>query len=191
MNLNTYFQQYLVKFGYLKDVKEVASLLKNSATTITRDILNPSSSNPAATALRVALSAFQEYARLEVTGNFDEPTKKKMNTPRCGNKDLVAVPDISAIYRSKRYAASGVAWNKMKLTYRITRFSESGFHPTTTMREVDHAFQVWSNYTNLEFVRTDNVAEEVDIELKFAALAHGDVEPFDGRGITLAHVLKI
>lgn len=178
-----------MKFGYLKDVKEVASLLTTSATTITRDFLNPtSSSNPAATALKVALSAFQEYARLENTGNFDEPTKRKMNTPRCGNKDIVHVPDISAVYRSKRYAASGVAWHKMKLTYRISRFSESGFHPTTTMREVDKAFELWSNHTNLDFVRSDST-DEVDIELKFARLTHGDVEPFDGRGITLAHVM--
>ncbi|CAL8075175.1 unnamed protein product [Orchesella dallaii] len=173
--------QYLVKFGYLKDLNEVASLL---TSTINRDLLSPQ--NPAVTALRVALSAFQQYARLPVTGKFDEPTKTKMNSPRCGNKDLVQVPDISALIRNKRYAVSGVNWQKIRLTYRISRFSESGFHPTTTMREVDKAFQVWANHTNLEFIRLDN-GDDVDIELKFARLAHGDVEPFDGRGITLAH----
>ncbi|ODM96442.1 Matrix metalloproteinase-14 [Orchesella cincta] len=173
--------QYLVKFGYLKDINEVASIF---TSTINRDLLSPS--NPAATALRVAFSAFQTYARLPVTGQFDEPTKGKMNTPRCGNKDIVQVPDIAAVVRNKRYATSGVNWQKIKLTYRISRFSESGFHPTTTMREVDKAFQIWANHTNLEFVRSDN-SDDVDIELKFARLVHGDVEPFDGRGITLAH----
>lgn len=165
-------------------------MLTTSATAITRDVFNPTSANPAETALRVAFSAFQEYARLEVTGNFDEPTKIKMNAPRCGNKDLLSVPDITGIIRKKRYAASGISWSKLKLTYRITRFSETGFHPTTTMREVDTAFQLWANYTNLEFIRADN-ANEVDIELKFARKMHGDVEPFDGRGITLAHVSHI
>lgn len=182
-------QKYLVKFGYLKDIQEVAGLLTSGATGITRDLLNPKSQNPAVTALRVALSTFQQYARLPVTGEFDEATKIKMNSPRCGNKDIVQVPDISGIVRNrnKRYATSGIHWHTFQLTYRVSRFSESGFHPTTTMREIDQAFQLWSNYTNLEFIKADR-DEPVDIELRFARLGHGDVEPFDGRGITLAHV---
>jgi hypothetical protein len=162
-------------------------------------LLNPSLSpnlvdplNPGASALKLALSKFQQYARLPVSGEFDKPTKLKMNTPRCGNKDILNINvasalDPSVLVRKKRYVTSGFKWLKRELTYRVSKFSDSAFPREITLREVDRAFEVWSNVTNLFFIRSDS-AKTVDIDLRFARLAHGDVESFDGRGITLAHV---
>ena len=46
------------------------------------------------------------------------------------------------------------------------------------------AFKMWSDVTDLKFVRS---GWKVDIEVKFVTYEHGDGDPFDGRGGTLAH----
>ena len=62
-------QNYLTKFGYLKDKSsdQMASLV--SIDSAVRD--------------------FQAFAGLEQTGVMDEETTVMMNTPRCGVKDVI------------------------------------------------------------------------------------------------------
>ena len=62
-------QDYLTKFGYLKDKSsdQVASLV--SIDSAVRD--------------------FQAFAGLEQTGVMDEETMVMMRTPRCGVKDVI------------------------------------------------------------------------------------------------------
>lgn len=163
-------------------------------------LLSPSSfgsfdlSSPAQSAMRIAFSKFQQYAKLPVTGEFDATTKAKMNSPRCGNKDILQI-DTSSLassllpLRRRRFVAGAFTWSKRELSYAITEFSATDFSPEITSLEVDKAFALWGNVTNLHFFRSSGSG--VDIELKFARSAHGDVEPFDGRGITLAHVRVI
>ncbi|OXA40508.1 Matrix metalloproteinase-25 [Folsomia candida] len=175
--------KYLVQFGYLKNLNEVVSLLQPSFTSF-----DPR--NPAVSAMKIAFTKFQQYAKLPVSGEFDAATKQKMNTPRCGNKDIIQIDGENLglgnlLRRKKRYVAGAFFWQKRELTYRISKFSETDFSPEVTMREVDRAFELWGNATNLHFVKSPGGV--VDIELKFAKSVHGDIEPFDGRGITLAH----
>ena len=62
-------QNYLTKFGYLRDKSsdQMASLV--SIDSAVRD--------------------FQAFAGLEQTGVMDEETTVMMNTPRCGVKDVI------------------------------------------------------------------------------------------------------
>jgi len=177
---NCFLQLYLVRFGYLKDLAEVGSLLTPS--TDMRELLKPN--NPAKTALKLAMTKFQQYAKLPQTGEFDETTKAKMNSVRCGNKDIL--PSFLQVRRRKRYTISGRKWQKRELIYHISDFSQSGFPSSTTEREIETAFELWSNNTNLNFIRSSST-RDADILMKFARLEHGDAEPFDGRGIVLAH----
>jgi len=45
-------------------------------------------------------------------------------------------------------------------------------------------FQMWSDVSALSF---EEISSQSDIEISFAAREHGDGNPFDGPGNTLAH----
>ena len=47
------------------------------------------------------------------------------------------------------------------------------------------AFSYWSSVTNIQFF--EKTTGEVDIPIDFVTFSHGDGDPFDGRGGTLAH----
>lgn len=69
------------------------------------------------------------------------------------------------------------------LTYRITKYPKR-----LSQKEVDseiaRAFKVWSEYTDLSFRPSKG---QVHIEIRFEYGEHGDGDPFDGPGGTLAH----
>lgn len=52
-------------------------------------------------------------------------------------------------------------------------------------KEIQKAFNVWSEYTDLTFTPTPK--GQVHIEIRFEKGEHGDGDPFDGPGGTLAH----
>ena len=52
--------------------------------------------------------------------------------------------------------------------------------------ELAKAFQVWSDYSRLEFNQSDDYYGS-DIVIAFGRYSHGDPYPFDGPGLTLAH----
>ena len=52
--------------------------------------------------------------------------------------------------------------------------------------EMTKAFKVWSDYSRLEFIKSDDYYGS-DIIISFGRYAHGDSYPFDGPGFTLAH----
>ena len=58
-----------------------------------------------------------------------------------------------------------------------------------TQQEVDDtikkSFDLWSAVTDLTFSRQDSGSVHIDI--RFASYEHGDGDPFDGPGGTLAH----
>ncbi|XP_058789744.1 stromelysin-3 isoform X2 [Phymastichus coffea] len=132
-------------------------------------------------ALHRALAEFQSFAGINVTGVLDHETVFLMSLPRCGVKDK-----ISRIYenRSKRYALQGSKWRIKNLTYKISKYPRA-LDRKAVDAEIAKAFFVWSEYTDLTF--TPKKSGHVHIEVRFERGEHGDGDPFDGPGGTLAH----
>uniref|UniRef100_A0A348G5Z0 Matrix metalloproteinase14 n=1 Tax=Odontomachus monticola TaxID=613454 RepID=A0A348G5Z0_ODOMO len=132
--------------------------------------------------LTAAIEEFQAFAGLNITGELNDETVKLMATPRCGVKDKVGP---GADGRSKRYALQGSRWRTKNLTYKISKYP-SGLNNVEVDKEIANAFKVWSGYTDLTFTRKTG-RDNVHIEIRFEVGEHGDGDPFDGPGGTLAH----
>ncbi|XP_041974462.1 matrix metalloproteinase-14 isoform X2 [Aricia agestis] len=148
--------------------------------------LSPSVRNPSSGHIvdegswRKAISEFQSFAGLNTTGELDEETVTLMSLPRCGVKDKVGFGES----RAKRYALQGSRWRVKNLTYKISKYPSRLNHAEVDA-ELAKAFSVWSDYTDLTF--TQKKAGQVHIEIRFEKGEHGDGDPFDGPGGTLAH----
>jgi len=133
--------------------------------------------------LRQYIMEFQSFAGLPATGDLDNETVKMMNTPRCGVRDMEAPTDRA---RKKRYALQGSRWKVKNLTYRISKYPSSGkLSRSDVDSEIARALQVWSDVTDLTFEHIKDGPAHIDV--KFADGEHGDGDPFDGTGGTLAH----
>lgn len=124
---------------------------------------------------------FQGFAGINVTGEVDDETKELMALPRCGVRDKVGFGTDS---RAKRYALQGSRWKVKNLTYRISKYPKKLNRPDVD-KEIAKAFGVWTDYTDLTF--TAKRSNPVHIEIRFEDGEHGDGDPFDGPGGTLAH----
>ncbi|XP_046668364.1 matrix metalloproteinase-2 isoform X3 [Homalodisca vitripennis] len=156
---------YLSQFGYLSPT------LRNpqSGQIISEDTLTK------------AIQEFQAFAGLNITGLLDQDTKELMSLPRCGVKDKVGYGTSS---RSKRYALQGSRWRVRDLTYKISKYPRA-LGKADTDKVVKEAFAVWAGVTPLTF--TQKKTGPVHIEIRFERGEHGDGDPFDGPGGTLAH----
>lgn len=72
----------------------------------------------------------------------------------------------------------------MDLTYRITVYPRK-LKKSLVDREIARAFKVWSDITPLNFIYKKE--GKVHIDIRFVVSEHGDGDPFDGPGNTLAH----
>ena len=99
--------------------------------------------------LREAVLEFQKYAGLEETGWFDDKTKLKMQSSRCGNIDKPRGNQDSNV----RYQLMNghPKWPKRDLTYKITQFSETGISSSVIDKDIQRAFNYWHEVTNLNF----------------------------------------
>jgi len=50
----------------------------------------------------------KRFAHINVTGKYDEATKKMMHAPRCGMPDII--PHKESERRKRRFAAQGSKW---------------------------------------------------------------------------------
>ncbi|KAL8191075.1 UNVERIFIED_CONTAM: hypothetical protein K2H54_067411 [Gekko kuhli] len=117
------------------------------------------------------IKEMQRFFHFTVTGKIDDAMKRLMQLPRCG------VPDV------QEQRAGLQIWTKRGLTYRINNFTPD-LPESKVVQIIQRAFKVWSDVTPLTFTR---VTRPADIEIWFAYRAHGDNNPFDGRGGILAH----
>ncbi|XP_018010336.1 matrix metalloproteinase-2 isoform X2 [Hyalella azteca] len=157
---------YLDKFGYMNSTAtnpENGALLSEAA-------------------VRQAILDFQAFAGLNQTGNLDQETVEMMNRPRCGNRDIIGHGPNTR--RRKRYALQGSRWRVRDLTYQISKYP-TGLKASDVDEEVANAFKVWEDVSNLTFRPT--TTGKVHIDIRFEKGEHGDGDPFDGRGGTLAH----
>ncbi|XP_072388880.1 stromelysin-3 isoform X3 [Diabrotica undecimpunctata] len=152
---------YLSQFGYLSPTRGNSSQLLDERT------------------YTKAIEEFQSFAGLNVTGELDATTRHTMTLPRCGVKDKVGTADN----RAKRYALQGSRWKVKDLTYKISKYP-SKLKRADVDSEVQRAFDVWTTYTDLTFTPKSG---QVHIEIRFEYGEHGDGDPFDGPGGTLAH----
>ncbi|KAG8238011.1 hypothetical protein J437_LFUL015289 [Ladona fulva] len=158
-------QMYLSQFGYL----DASFRNPSSGALVSEDTM------------KTAIAEFQAFAGLNTTGELDEETKELMNTPRCGVRDRVGIGHNA---RRKRYALQGSRWRVRELTYKISKYPR-GLSQEEVDREIAKSFQVWAENTDLSFVKKKS--GQVHIEIRFERGEHGDGDPFDGPGGTLAH----
>lgn len=78
---------------------------------------------------------------------------------------------------------AGSRWKVKNLKYRITKYP-SNLKRSAVDSTIQKAFNVWSEYTDLTFTPSSG---NVHIDIRFEKGEHGDGDPFDGPGGTLAH----
>merc|ERR1712012_482473 len=160
LSAEDYAYKYLVKYGYMPTSSE-------------------SDESGKLQSLSEAVSEFQSFAGINTTGVLDDVTMEMMHLRRCGVKDNV-------VSRNKRFALQGSRWRNRNLKNKIGKYP---IKSKLTRRQVDEAmeeaFNVWSNVTNLTFEKI--FSGDAHIEIRFETSSHGDDDPFDGEGGTLAH----
>lgn len=157
---------YLQRYGYMNGT------MSNSSNLISED------------SFQNAIVSFQRFAGIPETGSIDHMTIKYMQMPRCGNKDHSGKIEYGR--RKKRYALQGSKWKRQELTYRISQYPTRFLYKKHDVdSQIEKAFKIWSQVAPIDFV----VKKEgrVHIDIKFANGEHGDGDPFDGPGNTLAH----
>merc|ERR1711962_832833 len=128
--------------------------------------------------LKQSIIKFQTIAGLPPTGIVDSETREMMERPRCGFKDVEE--------KSGKFVLAGSSWPKKRLTYRVTKYPRNGrLRKSEVDRQVKIAFTMWEEVSGLSF--SYRASGDPDIEIKWESFAHGDGDPFDGRGGTLAH----
>ncbi|XP_069668856.1 matrix metalloproteinase-19-like [Periplaneta americana] len=137
---------------------------------------NKSSSLTTREAFIKAISEFQEFSGLPITGELDRNTAEAMSLPRCGVKDKLSATERS---RSKRYVLQGSRWRVKDLTYRVLKYPRN-IHKSTADAEIAKAFKVWADQTGLTFTRKST--GRVHIEIRF----DGGRGASDGPGKILA-----
>ncbi|XP_061081267.1 matrix metalloproteinase-25 [Conger conger] len=145
-----------------------------------------------------ALRQMQRFAGLNETGMLDSATLFLMSTPRCSLPDVVGTGDLRKKRRKKRYALSGLQWDKTELTWSVDSYpspsSSRSLRPELVVPILTHALRVWAEVTPLHFHLLPRQRggggerrEEGDIRVSFPRSFHEDGYPFDGNGGTLAH----
>jgi hypothetical protein len=156
---------------------------------------------------------FQTLHHLNVTGNLDDSTLKKMASPRCGLPDIIL--EGGQFQVSNPAAGSKVGkletknndqsqtgspafspplrWNKTNLKYKIMNAYPGGIKENQIRSELKLAFGYWSEVgkqsgKGLNFEELDAKSPvQADLLIEFVKLDHRDNYPFDGRGGELAH----
>jgi peptidoglycan hydrolase-like protein with peptidoglycan-binding domain len=137
------------------------------------------------TELNLAVSKFQQFFGLEVTGNLNEETRDVMELPRCGVADLIGDHDLDDKTHVSAYVASTGRWSSNILTYKF--MNGTGDLPGVIERDiVRQAFDVWASVTPLTFTEVTGSADAIFL-ISWEIGDHGDGSPFDGPGHVLAH----
>ncbi|KAG7492136.1 hypothetical protein MATL_G00011310 [Megalops atlanticus] len=139
-----------------------------------------------------ALRQMQRFGGLKETGILDKATLALMSTPRCSLPDIVGPEDMLKRRRKKRYALSGLRWDKTHITWSLHSLPSSksqALRPELVEPILAQAFKVWSDVTPLhfQFIHGGGTEEGGDIRVSFSQSFHDDGYPFDGKGGTLAH----
>lgn len=174
-------QSFLCRFGYLDPPPDgdPYAPIRSPAPKATPGIFDE--------ATFIAVSNYQLFHRLPITGKVDESTLVQMNKSRCGFPDSFEGRGFirngftfsrEPVFTSQ-FVSSGYRWTKTNLTYRFANFTPD-LTPQQIRDAISTAFSFWSQVTPLTF--TEVLTTTPDIEILFAAGEHGDGHPFDGPG---------
>ncbi|RUS68680.1 hypothetical protein EGW08_023558, partial [Elysia chlorotica] len=141
--------------------------------------------------VKQAVTEFQRFNGLPVTGQLDQRTVTKMKQPRCGMPDVIKPAQRPLGLRSGgpqaplAYNAPGYKWESNDVSYKFTSYTRQ-LPASLVTRAISSAFRKWSDVTPLTF-RTQS--GDVNIDIAFGRREHGDGygNAFDGKGGTLAH----
>ncbi|XP_069689646.1 matrix metalloproteinase-14-like [Periplaneta americana] len=162
---------YLVQFGYMDP-----QVMKNDSG-MTDDKMEEM--------MTTAVADFQKFVGLEATGKVNEETHDMMQTPRCGVKDKHDFDEKKNM--GKRYKIFGGPWKKHNLTYSISRFpSGIDLVGAAIEEEIQMALATWAAVADLTFMPVA-ANKRADINITFVSGDHDDSQPFDGKGMVLAH----
>ena len=164
---------HLSKYGYISD--------EEKAKTNLEEIPEES------------VKKFQEFHGIEATGKCDDATTVLMKLPRCCHKDdqKRKVRNLSNTLEDVSWPSfdltlfEGDKWDKKKLTWRVTKFSSQEMPKELVNEALRRAFYVWEKHADLTFEWQEHGVP--DLEIRWEVGDHGDGDPFDGSGGTLAH----
>ena len=159
----------LNRYGYLTGMDDIDISLGGA------DFLNSSQ-------VAHAVTMFQSYYGLDLTGKLDENTVASIHTPRCTVLDMLGGWDGRS--KVENYNLRD-RWDKKELTWRVTKFPSNDLSPELVNQTMERAFKVWETHANLKFYQVDSGGG--DMEIRFESGDHGDGDPFDKSGGTLAH----
>lgn len=129
---------------------------------------NKTSDEMSSDEITASINDYQTNYNLASTGELDDETAAFMDLPRCGMPDRQEKRD------------SPYVWRKNHLTYKFLNFPIKDWSRSDTIKEVQKAFEVWSNEVPLTF---ELIPEgRADIDIYFSTVAQGD-----GVGKTLAY----
>ncbi|KAK6644652.1 hypothetical protein RUM43_000920 [Polyplax serrata] len=158
---------YLSRYGYLSPLATSETILEDE--------------------FKEGLREFQWFFGLNETGILDETTWETMRKPRCSAPDRI----YGEKKRVKRYTylQPHAMWYHPNLTYRIYNYSvkagkESGMKKEWFDFDLRDVLDLWEEASSLTFTQSNRKS---DMTFLWATYDHGDNEPFDGPGGTLAH----
>ena len=156
-----YALKFLKQFGYVAELGKNDSSVELSAQT------------------KNAISKFQANFGLEVNGLLDEATIAEMKKPRCAVTDGQKSEEETLNYTlvSK--------WDKNELTWKITKYPENNLSESKCRETITQAMQMWQDVADLKLVEADTA--DCDLEIHRESGDHGEGDPFDQGGGTLAH----
>ena len=164
---------HLSKYGYISD--------EEKAKTNLEEIPEES------------VKKFQEFHGIEATGKCDDATTVLMKLPRCCHKDdqKRKVRNLSNTLEDVSWLSFDLTlfeeckWEKKNLTWRVTKFSSQEMPKELVNEALRRAFYVWEKHADITFEWQEHGVP--DLEIRWEVGDHGDGDPFDGSGGTLAH----
>ncbi|XP_021901851.1 metalloendoproteinase 1-MMP [Carica papaya] len=147
--------------------------------------------------LESAVTLYQKYLGLPVTGKLDAGTISVIMSPRCGVSDsqITVRRGSSALRPTKHYAYFNgqPRWTRgtpVTLTYAFSTNNMIHYLSLEEVKIVFHrAFSRWAAVIPLKFKEARDY-EAADIKIGFYRGDHGDGEPFDGVLGVLAHAFS-
>nr|XP_054762862.1 72 kDa type IV collagenase-like [Lytechinus pictus] len=153
-----------------------------------------------------AISRFQEFYKIPVTGELDGRTRGVMWEPRCGYPDIGEALHNETLenragrgehHRVRRYdiADGRYKWDTSQITYSLVNFPTRGGIKLSDLRStVKRAFEVWSDVTPLVFTELHgHQVNQAMVRIAFLKGRHShDLEHpiFDGPNGDLAHAFS-